>query len=163
MQDSAMPTSERGVPAFIDRASQTVFMVCAQPQSEKWQAVVTKDFRPLHVVFAAPDDKALGARVTQAPDERILTEAELAECIAGENSRASLRLVESLRSSTGVIPFIGAGTSGGFDYPLWGPFLEGCAATEEERASVAKHVAAGRFEEAAQLLVDRDEGLSTIA
>src|SRR5688500_657602 len=107
MQNSATVPAERGLPAFIDRASETVFVVCDVPQPEKWQRAVARDFHPLRVVFAAPDDLALGARITQTPDERILTEAELKDWIAGENGRASAPLVESLRSSTGVIPFIG--------------------------------------------------------
>lgn len=55
-----------------------------------------------------------------------------------------------------VIPFVGAGLSKPTGFPLWGAFLEGLiadypAAADELRA----HLAAYRYEEAAQLLLDR--------
>ena len=157
MQHSHNPRAQAGFPAYIDRPGAVIYVACDRPQSDTWQAAVRKEFHPLSVVFVAPDDAALRKGSRKAPDERVLSEEELADWIDDQNRRASVPLVESLRSPMGVIPFIGAGTSGSFKYPLWGPFLVGCAATEEERANVASQIAAGQLEAAAQLLVDRDE------
>ena len=157
MRQTSSARAQAGFPAYIDQPGAVVYVACDRPESDEWRTAVREEFQPLSVVFVGPDDAALSKRSRKAADELVLSEAELADWIDDQNRLASMPLVESLRSPTGVIPFIGAGTSGGFKYPLWGPFLEGCAATEEDRANVAKQIAVGQFEEAAQLLVDRDE------
>jgi hypothetical protein len=100
-------------------------------------------------VVARPADAASGTR------EQVRTVAGLVTWIYEQNARTIPQIVQSLRSPTGVIPFLGAGTSGPFKYPLWGPFFEQCATTED-RAAITAHVEAGEFEQAAQLLVNRD-------
>ncbi len=55
-----------------------------------------------------------------------------------------------------VIPFVGAGLSKPMGYPLWGAFLEGLTADYLTMLDeVQTHVAADRYEEAAQCLLDR--------
>ncbi len=55
-----------------------------------------------------------------------------------------------------VIPFVGAGLSRPTGFPLWGEFLEGLTADYPAIADqVRAHLAAFRYEEAAQLVLDR--------
>ncbi|HYQ46314.1 MAG TPA: SIR2 family protein [Polyangiaceae bacterium] len=93
---------------------------------------------------------------TLAERETVLTEVGLDAWARAENAEVIRDLVISLRSQTGVIPFVGAGASAPFRYPMWGEFLEGAAA-EAQRSKVADLVNAGRFEDAAQCLVDTDK------
>jgi len=90
-----------------------------------------------------------------AERETVLSEVGLDSWAEAENAGAIRDLVISLRSQTGVIPFVGAGASATFRYPMWGEFLEGAAA-EAERSKVTALVKAGRFEDAAQCLVESD-------
>ncbi len=55
--DAAALKPERGLPAFMDQTIGTVFVIRDEPQLEKWQHAVTKDFHPLRVVFAAAGDQ----------------------------------------------------------------------------------------------------------
>ena len=61
-------------------------------------------------------------------------------------------LARTLRSPTGVIPFIGAGASAPFNYPLWGDFLVSNALGDEEKAEVSRLVQENRFEDAADIV-----------
>lgn len=55
-----------------------------------------------------------------------------------------------------VIPFVGAGLSRPTGFPLWGSFLEGLVADYRAIADpVREHLAACRYEDAAQLVLDR--------
>ena len=61
-------------------------------------------------------------------------------------------IVESLRSPTGIIPFIGAGMSHDYGAPMWGDFLELAASSDNERAQVKRLIDEGKYEDAAQVL-----------
>lgn len=69
-----------------------------------------------------------------------------------ENAPVIDELVRTLRSSTGVIPFIGAGMSHDYGAPMWGEFLEMAAVTDDEKLEVKRLVKDGRYEDAAQFL-----------
>ncbi|MFO0697875.1 MAG: SIR2 family protein [Nitrospira sp.] len=77
---------------------------------------------------------------------------ELQALIDKENASAIDKIVTSLRSPTGVIPFIGAGMSHDYGVPMWGQFLELAAVTDDERVQVKSFVKDGKYEDAAQLL-----------
>lgn len=69
-----------------------------------------------------------------------------------ENGPVIEALVKSLRSPTGVIPFIGAGMSHDYGVPMWGEFLEMAAVTDEDKTEVKRLVNDGKYEDAAQFL-----------
>jgi hypothetical protein len=77
---------------------------------------------------------------------------DLASLIETSNAPVIDAIVRSLRSTTGIIPFVGAGMSAEFGAPMWGDFLELAAATDEDRAAVRRLVKGGKYEEAAQHL-----------
>lgn len=55
-----------------------------------------------------------------------------------------------------VMPFVGAGLSCSAGYPLWGDFLRSLTADyAASRPELDEHLAAWRYEEAAQLMLDR--------
>src|ERR1700730_7413546 len=97
--------------------------------------------------------------------EQVLTEEGMAAWIKQENAEPIRQIVLSLRSPTGVIPFLGAGMSVVFGYPLWGRFFEkfandaaagtlpGVPLPQQKRAEVIAHVAKQEFEKAAEILV----------
>ena len=68
-----------------------------------------------------------------------------------ENAPVIDAIVRSLRSATGIIPFVGAGMSHDYGAPIWGDFLQLAAATEE-KAEVERLVKDGKYEDAAQFL-----------
>ena len=65
------------------------------------------------------------------------------------------KLVEQLQTRNLVIPFVGAGMSVPFGYPQWGEFLLKTAELvgKADIESVKEHLGAGRYEEAAELLI----------
>ena len=69
-----------------------------------------------------------------------------------ENGPVIDAIVRSLRSPTGVIPFIGAGMSHDYGAPMWGDFLELAAVTDHEKGEVKRLVKDGKYEDAAQFL-----------
>ncbi len=77
---------------------------------------------------------------------------DLQTLVETENGPVIDAIVRSLRSPTGVIPFIGAGMSHDYDVPMWGEFLEIAAVTDEEKAEVKRLVGDGKYEDAAQFL-----------
>jgi len=75
-----------------------------------------------------------------------------------ENSGALLRLAEQVRRPGGVVPFVGAGLSRPYGFPLWTEFLreQGKLAGIEDQ--IERRIAAGEYEEAAEdLLAARHE------
>jgi SIR2-like domain len=96
--------------------------------------------------------------------EQVLTDQGIEAWLDQENAETIKKIVLSLRSPTGVIPFVGAGTSVIFSYPLWGRFFEDFAndaaragvspLSQETRDAVIEHVKLQEFEEAAGLLVE---------
>jgi hypothetical protein len=69
-----------------------------------------------------------------------------------ENASVIDSIVKSLRSPTGIIPFIGAGMSHDYGAPMWGDFLELAAVTDDEKAEVKRLIKDGKYEDAAQFL-----------
>jgi len=85
---------------------------------------------------------------------RIVGPTALAKSILEKNRVVQAALVQSLRSSMGVIPFVGAGLSAAFDFPQWGDLLRRLAGPAQKNA-VERHLRKNAYEQAAQLLYDR--------
>lgn len=85
---------------------------------------------------------------------RIIGPDALARLIAEKNRPVADALVQSLKSSMGVIPFVGAGVSASFNFPKWGDLLNRLA-SPAQKARVARLVRQNEFERAAELLYDR--------
>jgi SIR2-like domain len=77
---------------------------------------------------------------------------DLQTLLEAENAPVIDAIVKSVRSPTGVIPFIGAGMSHDYGAPMWGDFLELAAVTDEDKGEVKRLVKDGEYEEAAQFL-----------
>ncbi len=78
-----------------------------------------------------------------------------ATVIGEEDNQQALRdLVRQLRSSVGIIPFIGAGLSAPAGFWGWTDFLLRSAASVGAGKNVEQLTGAGRYEEAAQVLED---------
>jgi SIR2-like domain len=103
--------------------------------------------------------------VTGKRDE-VLTPAGMDAWIKRRNVKNVRQIVESLRSAMGVIPFLGAGMSYDFEYPLWGPFFTQFGAdaadgtivasrklSAEKQAEVIAFIKDQKFEKAADILV----------
>lgn len=65
-------------------------------------------------------------------------------------------LVQQLRSPLGVIPFVGAGMSAEFGFPLWDTFLRECAAQTGLENEIEQLLSASDFESAAERLDEHD-------
>src|SRR5215212_1453589 len=63
-------------------------------------------------------------------------------------------LVTQLRTSLGVLPFVGAGLSIPFGFRGWQDFLLGGAPTPEIRQKISQRISRGEYEEAAQDLLE---------
>ena len=63
-------------------------------------------------------------------------------------------LVTQLRSSLGVLPFVGAGLSIPFGFKGWGDFLVARARTPGVRQKISDRIKKGDYEEAAQDLLE---------
>lgn len=72
----------------------------------------------------------------------------------GNNDYTLNELVTQLRSSLGVLPFVGAGLSIPFGFKGWKEFLLAKAQTSELRKKISDRVAKGQYEEAAQDLLE---------
>jgi len=90
----------------------------------------------------------------EARPVRLMLPAALATVIVEKNRPTRDALVQSLRSSMGVIPFVGAGLSADFNFPQWGELLRRLA-RPNQKAQVDTLVRRGDFERAAELLYDR--------
>jgi hypothetical protein len=112
-----------------------------------------------------PQDSSIGT------PEQVLTNKGMAAWIKKQNAKPRREIVLSLRSPTGVIPFLGAGMSADFKYPLWRDFFEKFATAaadgdlpgvskefpRQEKNKVFAHVKKKQFEKAAKILVEWDE------
>lgn len=128
------------------------------------------------IVFGCADPAAPGTTVdvnvsvptSSMPAQRdeLLTADGMEAWIEQHNAAPVSQIVQSLRSAMGVIPFLGAGTSYPFDYPLWGEFFvrfataaaNGALGTarplaDERRDDVIAFVETQQFEKAADILV----------
>jgi hypothetical protein len=85
---------------------------------------------------------------------RVVGSIALAKSILDKNRPAHAALVQSLRSSMGVIPFVGAGMSAAFSFPQWGDLLRRLAGPGQ-RNKVERHLRNNAFESAAEILYDR--------
>jgi len=85
---------------------------------------------------------------------RIVGSTALAKSILEKNRPVQAALVQSLRSTMGVIPFVGAGLSAAFDFPQWGDLLRRLAGPAQKKG-VERHLRENAYEQAAQLLYDR--------
>ena len=98
----------------------------------------------------------LGGRMPafKARPMRILGSDALAKLILEKNRSVRTALVQSLRSSMGVIPFVGAGASAAFSFPQWADLLRQLSGPTQ-RNGVERHLRNNDFERAAELLYDR--------
>lgn len=88
---------------------------------------------PVDISVEVPRNSAPGTL------EQILTAKGMEVWIEQQNAKSIPQIVQSLRSAMGVIPFLGAGTSFDFKYPLWGPFFEQFANAAAENSSADPH------------------------
>ncbi len=72
----------------------------------------------------------------------------------GNNNFTLNELVTQLRSSLGVLPFVGAGLSIPFGFRSWRDFLLGMAQTSELQQKISERISRGEYEEAAQELLE---------
>jgi len=80
---------------------------------------------------------------------RIVGSTALAKSILEKNRPVQAALVQSLRSTMGVIPFVGAGLSAAFDFPQWGDLLRRLAGPAQKKG-VERHLRENAYEQAAQ-------------
>jgi hypothetical protein len=85
---------------------------------------------------------------------RVVESKALAKSILDKNRPVHAALVQSLRSSMGVIPFVGCGMSAAFKFPQWGDLLRQLA-TQGQRNKVERHLRNNAFESAAEILYNR--------
>ena len=86
-----------------------------------------------------------------------MTEAELLSFLGPlpDNDVNLPFLADQMRSGVGVVPFVGAGLSAPYGYPLWDKFLRDVAKGEAVADEVEDHLKALEYEEAAGLLQAR--------
>lgn len=73
----------------------------------------------------------------------------------GDNVVAFEALRQAAAGPVGVLPFVGAGLGVPYGYPAWTPLLRELAARYGVADAVQAHLTAGRYEEAADALVQR--------
>ena len=85
-----------------------------------------------------------------------MTQGEALERIEpiGRNAGNLRRLVEQLNTPVGVIPFVGAGLSMPFGFPGWTNFLLSEAESAGIKDEVQEFIDAGKYEEAAERLMN---------
>lgn len=71
-----------------------------------------------------------------------------------ENESHLDMLVDQISRRVGVIPFVGAGLSAQLGFPLWTTFLRDQAILAQKQQETDSMLRAGRYEEAAQELMD---------
>ncbi|MCX9011180.1 MAG: SUMF1/EgtB/PvdO family nonheme iron enzyme [Candidatus Methanoperedens sp.] len=74
--------------------------------------------------------------------------------ILKENENNLRRLIEQLKTSLGVIPFVGAGLSRPFGFPLWTDFLITRARLVGIEEKIQERIYAGKYEDAAEDLLN---------
>lgn len=85
----------------------------------------------------------------QEPSDRL---AQLLELKHGENEKTFAKLEAQLKTSMGVVPFVGAGLSIPCGMPGWPDFLRRLASSVGRRAEIDRYLHESAFEEAAQIL-----------
>jgi hypothetical protein len=86
-----------------------------------------------------------------APDEAI----EIVRGIDEHNAWTLDQLLKQLQGDIGITPFIGAGLTKPFGYPLWGEFLLSLAKPAGLITEIEELLSGGSFEEAAEALQSR--------
>jgi hypothetical protein len=74
--------------------------------------------------------------------------------ILKDNENNLRRLIEQLKTSLGVIPFVGAGLSRPFGFPLWTDFLITQARSVGIEEKIQERIYAGEYGEAAEDLLN---------
>src|SRR5262245_44240349 len=118
--------------------------------------------RPIKPGSGTGDQRGMGTKSktrkkTGSPRPRV--PPAFAKTVEADNEVTRYHLVRQMRTPLGVIPFVGAGMSAKFKFPQWGDVLLNAADTEgaSVRARVGKHLNAGEFEDAAEILRSRGE------
>jgi predicted ATPase len=65
------------------------------------------------------------------------------------------KLAEQMRRGAGVVPFVGAGLSFDYGFPLWGKFIRDLARFASAESEIEAYLAAFRYEEPAEILQRR--------
>jgi hypothetical protein len=91
--------------------------------------------------YTASDDTP---RVIHAPIKTLLS--------LGDNAENVRQLVVHLVSPGGIVPFVGAGLSAPFNFPLWTSFLMDQASKIGQKKTVKTMLDSGKYEEAAELI-----------
>jgi hypothetical protein len=124
------------------------------------QDLTSADERVKRVIIETGRSASAPATVNAEIKERykIMTRDALDGWIANENELGLDLLVAQLSSSTGVIPFIGAGISAPFGFPQWGEFFKSVAEGHERQEEIARCVDAGNYFKAADILHETTPG-----
>ena len=86
----------------------------------------------------------------------IYSRAEIQQHLDDENAGHLEDLVNQLRSPLGVMPFVGAGMSADFAFPLWAKFLRTTAKRFDKGDEIESLLAIGDYERAAEVLDAHD-------
>lgn len=141
----------------------------ADLQSEplkKWRKVIVKELTSVQVRFAAGrtqichrggKELAVQAKPVRFDEcwqkvDEFYSPDGLRDLIGRENKRVTEALVAQLRSSVGIVPFVGAGLSVDFGVPSWPQFLTDAAEFHDSPDKVLGEIKAGRLIQAATLL-----------
>src|SRR6478752_6978564 len=98
------------------------------------------------------DDKVVAE--AKPTGEMVLTPNGLDKRIAADREEGFDMLAQQLRSSMGVIPFVGAGMSKGFGFADWGELLKKCAAGTPKEKELVARIDAQEYEEAAEEIAE---------
>lgn len=96
----------------------------------------------------------VSGRVDSLRQTRLYTPNQLRALVAEKNAQVLPSLIRSLRSTMGVIPFVGAGMSAPLRFPQWGSLLEQLA-KPDKRDQISRLVQSGKFEQAAEMLYEK--------
>ena len=93
------------------------------------------------------------------PRARWRSPADRAREAAALSTRWRAAAKDQARTNVGLVPFVGAGLSRRFGFPLWAEFLRSNAKLAEVAAEVEKRLNAGDYEGAAEVILQRREEL----
>jgi len=87
-------------------------------------------------------------------EAKLAARARVDESLRQTGCRARFDTLLNRHAAGNLVPVIGAGMSASSGFPLWGPFLLDLAADLADRDKVVAMLNKGKFEEAAQLVMD---------
>jgi len=93
------------------------------------------------------------------PRARWRSPADRAREAAALSTRWRAAAKDQARTNVGLVPFVGAGLSRRFGFPLWAEFLRSNAKLAEVAAEVEKRLNSGDYEGAAEVILQRREEL----